>query len=177
MTSSPLLPAPFICCSSQVSRLLRRVEVGSAGLSDRETPPALHLLPHQLPAETEPEWQLWDADRILCETFPDILSQCFICNHFTAFYADNSYWTLTDNIFSPSDAVAAHPEQRPPADWSVLSAHRLGTTASQLFTAHSRGIRIQNIILNYATVTFCMSILTSSWKNWTQTNKLSHSVC
>lgn len=44
---------------------------------------------------------------------------------------------------SSSDAVAAHPEQWPPADWSVLSAHRLGTTASQLFTAHSRGIRIQ----------------------------------
>lgn len=43
-------------------------------------------------------------------------------------------WQLLLNAhrqhFLPPDAVAAHPEQRPPADWSVLSAHRLGTTAS-----------------------------------------------
>lgn len=54
---------------SQVPRLLRRSETGSSSLSDRETSPAFYLLPHQLPAETEPDWQLWDTHRILCENF------------------------------------------------------------------------------------------------------------
>lgn len=39
--------------------------------------------------------------------------------------------------------MAAYPEQRPPADGPVLSAHRLGATAGQLFAAHSRGLRTQ----------------------------------
>lgn len=59
---------------SQISRLLWRGEAGSSSLSHRAAPPAVHLLPHQLPTETEPDRQLWNSHWI----FGKILFLTFI---------------------------------------------------------------------------------------------------
>lgn len=53
----------------QLSRVLRRGEDPAAGSTDREAPPALLLLPHQLPTEAEPERQRGDSHRILSASF------------------------------------------------------------------------------------------------------------
>lgn len=55
--------------SSQVSRLLRGSESCSSGPSDREASLAVHFLPHQLSAETEPERQPRDTHWLLGEMF------------------------------------------------------------------------------------------------------------
>lgn len=54
---------------SQVSRLLWGSEGCSSSPSDGEASLAVHFLPHQLPAEAEPERQLRDAHWILGEMF------------------------------------------------------------------------------------------------------------
>ena len=83
--SSLLSLSPFFF--SQVPRLLWGSEAGSSSTSDAETSPAVHLLPHQLPAETEPERQLWDTHWILCKfLYLNIVTEnmswyCTVCWH------------------------------------------------------------------------------------------------
>lgn len=43
------------------------------------------------------------------------------------------------NLVFAFGTVVAHPELRPAADWTVLSAHRSGPTSCQLLATHSRG--------------------------------------
>lgn len=99
----------FVHCfltTSQIPRLLWRSEAFSSGPFDGETSPAVYFLPHQLPAETEPEWQLWNTDWILGEILPPLFLsvikfKCFMSlsslslNHLWLQYSGYPCWTAT----------------------------------------------------------------------------------
>lgn len=57
-----LFPSP-----PQVSWFLWRAKDSSSSPFNRETPLAVHFLPYQLPAETEPDWKYGDSHWIFSE--------------------------------------------------------------------------------------------------------------
>lgn len=80
---------------SQITWLLWGSEDCAASIPDREASFAVHVLPHQLPAEAESEWQLWDSHWLLSECFLFLFKE-----HDTKQLLVSSYQTLNLILFA-----------------------------------------------------------------------------